>query len=127
MPAAVGRHRAFRLLLAVALTVTTWQALTPAPLVEAPGSDKLAHAGAFFAFALLADRGWPEGRYWVPKALPLLAYGGLLELAQAATASRSAEWLDLAADGAGLLLYAVASALLRPRAGLAGRRQGPGS
>jgi VanZ family protein len=126
MPAAVGRHRAFRLLLAVALTVTAWQALTPAPAVEVPGSDKLLHAAAFFAFAFLADRGWPAARYWLPKALPLLAYGALIELAQSTTASRSAEWLDLAADGAGLLLYALAAALLRPRAALAGRRQGSG-
>lgn len=117
-----GRRRAYRLLLALALAVTTWQALTPVPAVEAPGSDKLAHAAAFFAFAFLADRGWPDARYWLPKALPLLAFGGLIEVAQSTTASRSAEWLDLAADGAGLALYALAAALLRGFPGLARRR-----
>jgi VanZ family protein len=123
---AAGPQHAFRLLLAAALALTTWQALTPAPVADPHGYDKLLHAAAFFAFAFLADRGWPDERYWLPKALPLLAYGALIELAQSTTASRSAEWLDLAADGAGLLLYALAAALLRPRAALAGRRQGSG-
>jgi hypothetical protein len=114
---------AFRLLLAVGLAFATWQALMPAPVIDAPGSDKLVHVAAFFAFALLADLGWPDARYWLPKALPLLAYGGLIEVAQSTTASRSAEWLDLAADGAGLALYALAAPLLRPAAAILGRRQ----
>jgi VanZ family protein len=112
-PSPASRRHAFRLLLAFALAFTTWQTLTPAPVVEASGSDKLLHAAAFYAFAFLADRGWPDARYWLPKALPLFAYGALIELAQSTTASRSAEWLDLAADGAGLVLYALSAALLR--------------
>ena len=121
-PSPASHRHAFRVLLAFALALTTWQTLTPAPVVDASGSDKLLHAAAFFAFAFLADRGWPDAGYWLPKGLPLLAYGALIELAQATTASRSAEWLDLAADGAGLVLYALAAALLRWLPGVARRR-----
>lgn len=96
---------AFRLLLGAALVFITWQALTSTPAVGAQVSDKLLHAAAFVALAWLADFGWPDSDYWLPKALPLLGYGVLLELAQLGTVSRSAEWGDLAADALGLALY----------------------
>jgi hypothetical protein len=103
----------FRLLLGVALVFITWQALSSAPAVDAGGTDKLLHAAAFVALAWLADFGWPSSPYWPSKALPLLAYGGFIELAQMGTATRSAEWGDLAADALGLVLYPLLVPLLR--------------
>lgn len=100
-------RRAFRLLLAIALALITWQALSPAPPVEPQVPDKLLHAGAFVALAWLADFGWPDAGYWLPKALPLLGYGAGLELLQSGIAARAAEWGDLVADATGLIVYAL--------------------
>ncbi|MCU0766668.1 MAG: VanZ family protein [Gammaproteobacteria bacterium] len=108
----------FRGLLAAALTAITWLALTPSPPVGVEVSDKVQHAAAFLALALLADLSWPDADYWLPKALPLLAYGALIELAQAGTATRTAEWPDLAADAAGLALYPLIARALRAIPGL---------
>ena len=108
----------FRALLTTALVVITWLALSPSPPVDAGVSDKLQHAVAFLTLALLADRSWPDADYWLPKALPLLAYGGLIELAQAGTAARTAEWLDLAANAAGLALYPLVGLTLQAIPGL---------
>ena len=109
-----GGQRAFRLLLGAALVFITWQALSAAPPLQPQFvSDKLLHAGAFLTLAWLADFGWPKTDYWLPKALPLLAYGGLIELAQSGIAARSAEWQDLAADALGLGLYPLLTPLLR--------------
>jgi hypothetical protein len=119
-----GTQPAFRLLLATALVFITWQALSPAPVVDAHGTDKLLHAAAFVVLAWLADFGWPSPRYWLPKALPLLGYGAFIELAQLGTATRSAEWGDLAADALGLALYPLLVALLRRLPTLAERRGG---
>ena len=105
-------------LLATALVVTAWLALSPSPPVDPGVSDKLQHALAFFTLALLADLSWPDADYWLPKALPLLAYGGLIELAQASTATRTAEWLDLAANAGGLAFYPPVALALRAIPGL---------
>lgn len=110
---ATSERRAFQLLLAVALAFITWQALSPAPPLQPQVSDKLLHVGAFVVLAWLADFGWPDADYWLPKALPLLGYGMALELAQSGIAARAAEWGDLAADAAGLMIYAVLAPALR--------------
>lgn len=119
-PRPAARLLLFRSLLAAALVAIAWIALTPAPPVGVAVSDKLQHVLAFAALALLADLSWPGEGYWLPKALPLLAYGGLIELAQATTVARSAEWLDLVADGAGLAAYPLLAAGLRTMPGLRG-------
>lgn len=66
-------------------------------------SDKWAHFLAFFALAgmLLA---LVERRYYASVCLGLLAFGGAIEIAQYFMPyGRAAEWLDLAADGLGIL------------------------
>lgn len=108
----------FRALLATALAVIGWLALSPSPPVDPDVPDTLQHAAAFLALALLADLSWPDADYWRAKALPLLAYGGLIELAQAGTAARTAEWLDLAADAGGLAIYPLLALTLRAIPGL---------
>ena len=117
-----SERRAFQLLLAAALAFVTWQALTPAPPLQPQVSDKLLHAGAFVLLAWLADFGWPDADYGLPKALPLLGYGAAIELAQSGIAARTAEWGDLAADAAGLAIYALLMPALRRLPDLARRR-----
>ena len=102
-----ARAGGFRLLLAIAIVLTAWQMLTPNPTpLPVNHADKLAHAGTFLLLAFLADAGWP-GRPISWRALALLAaYGAGIELAQGQIPNRDASALDLAANLAGLLLYA---------------------
>jgi VanZ family protein len=78
-----------------------------------PSADKWAHFLAFFALAgtLLA---LVERRHYAVVCLGLLAFGGAIEIAQYLMPyGRSAEWLDLAADGLGLVAGVLLSLLIR--------------
>lgn len=71
------------------------------------GWDKLDHAAAFAALALLARCGWPGVARW-RLALPLLVYGVAIELAQAVSGTgRVASISDIAADALGIALGLV--------------------
>jgi hypothetical protein len=72
--------------------------------LEFNNRDKLAHAGAFFGFAMLLDMATLR-RFWYWKAPVLLAYGALIEVLQAFVPWRSFSLADLAADALGILLY----------------------
>jgi VanZ family protein len=63
--------------------------------------DKAEHGLAFAVLAWLALLVWPQRplRLW----LILLAFGGVIELLQAASGWRSGEWADWLADGIGLV------------------------
>lgn len=67
--------------------------------------DKAQHALGFAALALLGLRAYPR-QAW-PLAAGLLAFGGAIELAQAATGWRHGEWADWLADAMGLALGAL--------------------
>jgi VanZ family protein len=67
--------------------------------------DKAQHALAFTALASLGLLAYPRQPWRV--AIALLAFGGAIELAQAATGWRYGEWLDFLADGIGILIGAV--------------------
>lgn len=73
--------------------------------------DKAQHALGFGWLALFGLLSYPQKPVRV--ALLLLVYGGVIELAQMATGWRYGEWLDLAADGVGIAIGALAWALLR--------------
>lgn len=65
-----------------------------------PYEDKVKHALAFAALALL---GWRAGyREALHLGAGLLALGGAIEVAQSFTPWRSAEWADLLADAIGV-------------------------
>ena len=87
--------------------------------IPSTGWDKSNHLLAFSVMALLGRRACP-GRTLVVLA-GLLAYGALIEVLQSFTPSRSADWHDLVADGAGLALGwgagQLAQAIGRLRAG----------
>ncbi|MGI9216689.1 MAG: VanZ family protein [Hydrogenophaga sp.] len=62
--------------------------------------DKAQHAIGFGGLTLLGLLAFPNRRMLLP--LLLLAHGGLIEVAQAATGWRHGEWLDLLADAVGI-------------------------
>jgi VanZ family protein len=96
----------------LALLAGTWLALTPKPPEITPmvSSDKVRHALAFCLLLLLARKAWPKASLWLRLFLPLLSYGLLIEIMQHQLPPRSFEWLDLAADGVGLLCAALVPA-----------------
>ena len=63
--------------------------------------DKAQHALGFAVLAILGLLAYPQHARYL--SILLLVYGGAIELAQAATGWRYGEWLDLLADGIGLL------------------------
>ena len=93
----------WRIALALLLCAVLWLALTPSPPPQASlGWDKLNHAAAFATLAAVAFLGF--ARTWARIAAALLAFGALIEVLQSFTATRSAEWGDLLADGVGIAL-----------------------
>ncbi len=96
-----------RFALALALIVISWLALTPSSPPMPGQTDKLAHLAAFLLLALLADRAFVRRGFDYLVILPLIAYGGALELIQGMLPYRFGSWADLAADAAGVLLYGV--------------------
>ncbi|KQW44973.1 hypothetical protein ASD88_18900 [Pelomonas sp. Root662] len=111
----------WRALLALLLIVITWLALSPAPpRTVDTGWDKSNHALAFAALAFAAVWAmWPRPRQWLVLVAALLVYGGAIEVAQGFVPSRSADWLDVLADGLGI---AIGLAAAWPVAGTAARR-----
>lgn len=75
------------------------------------GWDKIDHVLAFFVLAILGCRGY--SRYIFFAMLGLVFFGGLIEILQSFTSYRSAEWADLAADIAGLVVGWGSDVLLR--------------
>ncbi len=65
------------------------------------GWDKANHCLSFAVLSLLANLAYPG--YMMTMLVSLLAYGGLIEILQSFTATRSAEWEDLFADAIGLI------------------------
>lgn len=117
-----------------------WLTLAREPLPETslpmiPGFDKIGHAcmfgGLYFSLSFdsrlsLLRRGKKSSRRGSARRALLLAgvcivFGGLVELLQEWTGQgRSADWLDFAADAAGVLLSAAVTPSLL-------RRLGPGA
>ncbi len=122
---AAGRLRLFRLLAVGWMLTILMLALDDSPAIAVlfPGQDKVSHALAFGVLACLWDGSLAfssRRRRLYLAGLVSLVYGAFIEVAQALfTAGRQAEWGDLLADLAGIL---VASGML-----LATRRQQQGA
>lgn len=103
-----------RILLGVALAGISFLATTSRqfPVVE-DVNDKIAHVAAFYALGLLADFSWPATGFRPVKILSLLGYGLAIEAVQYNLPYRSFSVLDLAADAAGLLLFAASVPVLK--------------
>lgn len=63
--------------------------------------DKLQHASGYAVLTILGLRAWPARSVWF-LAAALLALGGVVELAQAASGWRAGEWTDWLANGVGI-------------------------
>lgn len=74
---------------------------SPTPMITT-GWDKSNHLLAFGAMTCLGGKAFP--RRLANILLGLLAYGALIEILQSFTPNRSADWLDLLADGLGILV-----------------------
>lgn len=96
--AAVRQRRVWQALLVLAIAWTAWASLMPVQAMPAVQIwDKLAHAVNYALLAVLllsAQRRLPP---WVV-VLVIVAFGGLIELAQMATGYRRGEWLDVLAN-----------------------------
>ena len=78
-------------------------------------NDKLEHASAFFVLTLLANKSFVEDEQVLIKTIALLAFGLFIEWAQSLTLYRDAEWLDVAADLTGIIVYWITIKLLSLR------------
>ena len=85
--------------------------MPPAPLMPTTGWDKSNHVLAFCVLAILGRRAYPL--HIAAVLLGLLFYGGLIEVLQAFTPYRFAEWQDLIADGIGIIIGAGLEVFLR--------------
>ncbi|WP_210394691.1 hypothetical protein [Motiliproteus sediminis] len=105
----LGRH--WMLLSAGLLTAISLLSLWPlTQLPEVPGSDKTHHLVAYAALMLPAAYARPRGWLWL--GLFFLGWSGAIELLQPLV-NRYGEWLDLAANAAGLVTGITLAALLR--------------
>ena len=97
-----------RVLLAVGVVAVSWTSLAPPEDLPFLGlSDKLLH---LLGYALLGVLAVLSGLRWPLAVAALVGLGLALELAQGSVGYRSFEWLDLAADGVGAVLGALATA-----------------
>ena len=122
--------RAWRVALGLLAAVVGWLALTPHPPPAADlGWDKLNHACAFAALAAAACFSLRSARARPAALLALLAYGGLIEIAQTFVPGRNGEWADLLADAVGIAIGALLATALTAAAerGITPRVRSPGS
>lgn len=100
----------FRLLLGLALVTATWFALTPQPvaLPDIALADKWAHLLSYVVLAFLVDASWPEQGFDLRKWAFLFGYGVLIELIQGQIPNRFFSLGDIAANAAGIAVYAFA-------------------
>ena len=89
-----------------------------APQVNSPQlfalADKVVHTLAFAALALVGLRAYPT--HLLVVCVLLIALGGLIEVVQGYTSTRSQEWEDYLADIVGVVLGTVlATASFAPR------------
>lgn len=104
----------FRFGLVAALCAISYLAFTPQHHeIAEKASDKINHLIAFATLAWLIDGAFqPWQSKWLLKILALLGYGALIELVQLGLPHRSFSLLDLAADAAGIGLYAIPALII---------------
>ena len=105
--------RIAKILLVLAIGVILWLALHTSPPISGLQLDKLNHLAAFFVLALLAEYAFPSATVSALKLAPLLGFGLLIEVLQYWVGYRYFEWLDVAADGAGIAVFWLVRGALR--------------
>ena len=105
--------RIAKILLVLAIGVILWLALHPSPPISGLQLDKLNHLAAFFVLALLTEYAFPSATISALKLAPLLGFGLLIEVLQYWVGYRYFEWLDVAADAAGIAAFWLVRGALR--------------
>ena len=104
---------AFRVALAATLVMTMYLATAQQePSVIDNLNDKVNHVLAFYVLAFLADYSAPKLRFNLSKGLTIMGYGLLIEVIQYFLPNRQFSLLDLAADGAGIAVYAFSQPIV---------------
>jgi len=78
-------------------------------------NDKVQHFIAFAALTVPAAMSWPLLGLLAPVGLLLVLYGAAIECVQYLLPWRSAEWLDLLADAAGVVFGLYVASIIRRR------------
>lgn len=111
-----------RISLVVAIGLVTYFSTTPMDhAVSDSLNDKANHLIAFYVLSFLADFSFPRTRFGWRKIILVLAYGLAIEVIQFYLPYRMFSLLDLLADGAGILIFALSVPwlkkleVLRPR------------
>jgi VanZ family protein len=95
----------------MAFTVALGSLWPSVPQLASGVSDKFLHFAAYAALAFLFA-GVVERRHWGRVVVGLLLFGGGIELAQEyLTTKRGGEWLDMAANTAGVVAGILTAAL----------------
>ena len=76
-------------------------------------NDKLGHVLAFAYLAFLLDFALPDSNFNLPKIIPLLGYGLIIEFVQYFLPYRTFSILDMLADGVGIMIYLLIIPLLK--------------
>jgi VanZ family protein len=101
------RDAVWRLAFLISLLSIAVLSLLPAPeALPSTGWDKSNHLLGYALLGALARQGWPRAPAWRQFA-GLLIWGALIEVLQARTGYRYAEWGDVVANGLGAALGAV--------------------
>jgi len=98
----------FTLLMLAAITALSFSPLPEPPPV--PGDDKTLHLVAYAALAFPVFLRRP--RHWVWIGLSFVVYSGVIELLQPYV-NRYGEWMDLAANTAGVVCCLLLTGLIR--------------
>jgi len=108
-------RRAWRTLLLLLMLIICMLAFSPrAPSLQFDNADKWQHVAAFFCLSFCAALSLAPGwRAATTAGLGMLAFGLFIEAVQMHLPARSAEWLDVVADGAGIALGVSAAVLAR--------------
>lgn len=108
-------------LFVLALAWTAWASLAQQasmPLANFP--DKAAHTINYALLTILLSLAWRRLPPWLA-VVCVVAFGGLLELAQLQTGYRHGEWLDMLANLAGAVSGATACWWYTRKRGVSGR------
>jgi VanZ family protein len=108
-------RRAWAALLVLLMLGVCALAFSPRPpSLDFDSADKWQHLAAFFCLSASAALALaPGGRGLALAGLGMLAFGFFIEAVQMHLPARSAEWLDVVADSAGIALGLAAVALAR--------------
>jgi len=102
----------YRLIFALALLLTAYLSLTPAPpRTLFLMSDLLWHGAGFFLLAMLAHGSFSTTRNALAAGAGLAGYGALLEWLQSWVPHRDPSLLDWIADIGGVILYGLLALL----------------